>query len=580
MTSIAWILIKATLILVAGLAASAVARRSRAAVRHLILASTFIALLILPMVATIAPANVVEVAALPSVIGAPMPAAGVEIARPDPAPVPADAMANAARPPVADSVISSAQIAASFWLSGAALLTAMLGAGLWKLRGIRRNGVPWMEGESMLHTLARERGVVRPVSLALHEGIASPMTYGMTHPLVVLPKDAVQWAEADLRRALVHELEHVRRGDWPVQLIARGVCALYWFHPLAWVAWRRLCLEGERACDDAVLLGAEHADYAQQLVTLARRLSTGGGVPVLSMANRSDLSVRVRAVLDSTQLRGRAGRATVAASLALAALAVVLLGPLNVVAVSHPPESSEGPRAASVEEAVPAQSSDDKVIIRKIARRGDRAIGEALIEAAEDGDIEAVTSLLDSGVDVNMVVVGDGTALLAAARGNQLEMVGFLLDRGAEVNLGVEGDGTPLINAARDAALSVVKLLVERGADINLGMRGDGNPLIMAAGDGHVDVVRYLLDQGADIERVVPGDENALIHACDRGHLDVVKLLLSRNANVNSRVWVEHDGPDEKGGWRSPLIMARRNGHKAVVAYLLANGASEPGSER
>jgi len=580
MTSIAWILVKATLILLTGLAASTAARKSKASVRHLILASTFIALLLLPMVATMATPNVVKVASLPAAINPPTTPARVEPARPGTKALRSDATLAPAQAPVAFLAMSRTVLAALLWMSGVVLLTAMLGAGLWRLRGIRRNGVPWLEGESILNTIARERGVARPVSLALHEDIAAPMTYGVTDPLVVLPKDAPEWDEADLRRALVHELEHVRRGDWQVQLIARGVCALYWFHPLAWVAWRRLCLEGERACDDAVVLGAEHADYAQQLVTLARRLSTGEGAPVLSMANRSDLSVRVRAVLDRTQLRGRAGRATVAASLAFAALVVVLLGPLNVVAVAQAPGSHEMREPVAAEEAVSAQSSDRQVIARKVGRRVNRAIGEALIDAAEEGDLEAVTSMLDDGIDVNTVVMGDGTALIAAARGNQLEMVRLLLDRGADVDLGVEGDGTPLINAARDAELSVVKLLVERGADLNLGIQGDGNPLIMAAGDGHLDVVRYLLDRGADIERVVPGDENPLIHACEGGHLDVVRFLLSRNANINARVWVEHDGPDQRGGWRSPLIMARRNDHRAVVAYLLANGALESDSDR
>src|SRR5436190_21214196 len=68
MTSIAWILVKVTLVLLAGLAASAAARKAPASVRHLVLASTFVALLILPLVAAVAPPNVVEVEALSSAI--------------------------------------------------------------------------------------------------------------------------------------------------------------------------------------------------------------------------------------------------------------------------------------------------------------------------------------------------------------------------------------------------------------------------------------------------------------------------------------------------------------------------------
>ena len=99
-----------------------------------------------------------------------------------------------------------------------------------------------------------------------------------------------------------------------VLVMARTACTLYWFHPLVWMASRRLCLESERACDDAVLRGAEPTVYAEHLVSLAKRLSKGPAA-VLSMAGRTDLSTRVRAVLDTGQARGRAGTSWTVATL-------------------------------------------------------------------------------------------------------------------------------------------------------------------------------------------------------------------------------------------------------------------------
>src|SRR6185436_6300080 len=98
-----------------------------------------------------------------------------------------------------------------------------------------------------------------------------PLTFGFRRSTILMPEAAQSWSESELRRALRHELEHVRREDWLAQLGARVACALYWPHPLVWVAWRRFCFEAERACDDAVVVafpGAE--DYAGQLVTLAK----------------------------------------------------------------------------------------------------------------------------------------------------------------------------------------------------------------------------------------------------------------------------------------------------------------------
>jgi uncharacterized protein (TIGR03435 family) len=126
-----------------------------------------------------------------------------------------------------------------------------------------------------------------------------------------------EWPTDDVRRALRHELEHVRRVDCLIDGIAGLTCALYWFHPLAWQAWRRLRLEAECACDDAVLRSADAITYAEQLVTLAARMSTSRAPAVLAMAGRRDLVRRVAAVLDREQRRGEAGRRSTIASLAI-----------------------------------------------------------------------------------------------------------------------------------------------------------------------------------------------------------------------------------------------------------------------
>ena len=73
----------------------------------------------------------------------------------------------------------------------------------------------------------------------------------------------------------------------------------------------------------------------------------------------------------------------------------------------------------------------------------------------------------------------------------------------------------------------------------------------------------------------MPGDENALIQASGEGQLGVVKLLVSRGADVNARVWVQRYGKEPEGEWRTPLNMARKGGHKAVVDFLISQGARE-----
>jgi hypothetical protein len=157
------------------------------------------------------------------------------------------------------------------------------------------------------------------------------MTFGLAGPVIVWPPEATTWRDDDLRRTIVHELEHVRRRDWLVHSGAYVTAALYWFHPLVWIARRRLGVEAERACDDAVLRGTDGPAYAEQLLRLARHLSTTVAQPGMSIASPSDLAIRVAAVLDRRQARHRITRRS-AALMALAATGLlVAVAPLRAV---------------------------------------------------------------------------------------------------------------------------------------------------------------------------------------------------------------------------------------------------------
>jgi hypothetical protein len=368
--------------------------------------------------------------------------------------------------------------------------------------------------------------VHRHVDVLLHNEIATPFAVGFWFPTIMLPADAPRWLQGDLRRALIHELAHVRRRDWAFQLGAWTACAFHWFNPLVWIARRRLCLEAERACDDAVVTGDGSAEYADQLVSLAERVSRGVPPPALAMARRSDLSARVSAVLDSAQRRGPAGKAMAVSILLAMAVTVMSIASLQAEPAAARKSLTARTTASSGSATQPPAGPLDR----------------SLYEAAEKGDLNAIVALLDAG---------------------------------ANVNVAIEGDGSPLIGAARQGHVEAVRLLLERGADPNRPVPGDGSPLIMAAREGHLAVVALLLERNASVDQVVPDDENALIQASGHGRLSVVELLVAHGANVNARVWASHGGGRSSGEWRTPLSMARRGGHTAVASVLLASGARE-----
>ena len=208
--------------------------------------------------------------------------------------------------------------------------------GLRQVYTLRLSGRPWPHGQSIAGQLAVDADFHRGVEVLLHEALSGPVSCGVVWPTIVLPMDAQTWHADDLSRAIIHELEHVRRRDWMSQCVARAICACYWFHPLVWIARRKLVLEAERACDDAVLRRADAVAYADQLVTLAKRMSIPLNRPMLTMANRRDLSARVVAVLDSRQQRGRAGMLCLALVCLASVLLVAAISPLRIVAAQMP----------------------------------------------------------------------------------------------------------------------------------------------------------------------------------------------------------------------------------------------------
>jgi TonB family protein len=87
-----------------------------------------------------------------------------------------------------------------------------------------------------------------------------------------------------------------------VQLTAEALRSIHWFNPLVWLACRRLRIESEHACDDAVLArGFEGPEYAAHLLTLARTLNAGRRVwlPAPAMARPSSLEGRITAMLNA-----------------------------------------------------------------------------------------------------------------------------------------------------------------------------------------------------------------------------------------------------------------------------------------
>src|SRR2546426_265992 len=232
------------------------------------------------------------------------------------------------------------------WLSGVAAVLILLSVGIARIMWLGRVTRPvqdeaWL---TLVDELSLELGLRRHVRLLQAKGPAMPMTWGMHRPAILLPAEAEDWTAERRRDVLLHELAHVKRHDFIIQLIARIACAVYWFHPLVWLAATRLREERERACDDHVLrAGATPSVYAAHLLEIARdlRAARATALATVAMARPAQLATRLLDVLDTRRRRDTlSARSAVPAWIAAIAVVVPLAAAAPRVAEPSSPAAS------------------------------------------------------------------------------------------------------------------------------------------------------------------------------------------------------------------------------------------------
>jgi TonB family protein len=190
------------------------------------------------------------------------------------------------------------------WTVGFSLVILRLLAGLARLAWVCARAKPLFDDDWMrtVLELSQFHKIARSVRLLqCNNPLAMPLTWGIFRPVIVLPSGAAHWPEERRRIVLSHELAHIARHDWLLQICAEFARAIYWFHPLAWLAAARLRHESESASDDAVLLsGIAPSLYASHLLDLARTLENSGRAwsTALAIARPSNLERRFAAMLN------------------------------------------------------------------------------------------------------------------------------------------------------------------------------------------------------------------------------------------------------------------------------------------
>jgi beta-lactamase regulating signal transducer with metallopeptidase domain len=244
--------------------------------------------------------------------------------------------------PVADvqgPALSRKGLVAAAWLIGFTVMSLRLAVTWHRLHRICLSASP----VPLVHCPATV--TCQRVRLRLTSKVQGPVCLGVTRPTILLPTEMYHHGSAeDLRMVLTHELAHVQRRDGWLNLFQRIVEALFYFHPLVWLASRQLTNEREHICDNYVLAqGASPDNYTALLLAMVEQTLGARSIPGVALFE-GQLLARVRSLLSPG--RDRQTRLTwrsVALCTATAFAVLVVFGSIRLTAQAPKADGEAGP---------------------------------------------------------------------------------------------------------------------------------------------------------------------------------------------------------------------------------------------
>ncbi len=307
------------------------------------------------------------------------------------------------------------------WSIGVLLLSVRLLWGARQVYRLRRRGTPGGDGIlAAVQATAARLGVSRRIEVLISAMADGPTVIGWIRPVILLPASTlIGLTPEQLEAVLAHELAHIRRHDYLVNLLQMVVETLLFYHPVVWWTSARIRQERELCCDDlAVRWCGDALCYARALTVLERmRIST----PEVALGGAGD-SLRFR-ILRLVGAGGEERRSSRLAGAVALCLALVCFGLNTHWARGQQPEARQGAepmRGLAVTMAGPAQRDAEHGIAvnaggAQVLHREAAEYPRAALEKGIQGTVVVETTLDAAGNVVDAHVVSGPTELRKAA---------------------------------------------------------------------------------------------------------------------------------------------------------------------
>lgn len=303
-------------------------------------------------------------------------------------------------PMPAFSLPNKKQLMTAGWAVGAVLLALFFSISYLRAQTEFRMSLP-VTHPFLEQWLARHP-LRRTISIRQDDRISSPLTYGILHPVILLPRQNLSLPQETLDCILTHEYVHIRRFDCLLKLLLTAALCLHWLNPLVWVMYLLANRDIELCCDEEVLsrMGLEKRSvYAMTLIDLEEQKS--GLSPLYNSFKHNLTEERICAIMKMKRL----------SIISLFTAACLLVGVTTVFATS--PSSKTGKETAA-QQAVADPAVYDVYEPFHLTVKDDQKLYyfDLLVGKLEDSyldnaDTKSVNYLNENGV-VDLVAFHDG----------------------------------------------------------------------------------------------------------------------------------------------------------------------------
>ena len=185
------------------------------------------------------------------------------------------------------------------WLAGVTALLGRMAGGLWRVRRLHIAAIaaPASRWQSACKRLASRLGLAATPHVVEIRNVDTPTVVGWLQPVILFPIAALaNLTPSQVEAILAHELLHIRRHDFAVNVAQTVAETLLFYHPAVWWVSERVRVEREHCCDDAAVeVSGDAVEYATALAELEAWRSTGTTMALA--ATTGSLASRVRRIL-------------------------------------------------------------------------------------------------------------------------------------------------------------------------------------------------------------------------------------------------------------------------------------------